>query len=60
MTVKVKKKTERHKEPGTGKTGMDLALAVEHLIDEQYPEMPENDKMKLAMLLAKAGIKGQI
>lgn len=44
----------------TGKTGMDLVHAVKNMIREQYPSMSEQDTMKLAVLLAKSGINGQI
>lgn len=65
MNSRLKKKTgaagqESSVSPHKGKTGMDLAIDVKHMISEQYPAMSEQDMMRLAVLLAKAGIKGQI
>ena len=42
------------------KTGVDVVNAVRDMIASQYPGMNEEDATRLAVMLAKAQIKGEI
>ena len=42
------------------KSGIDVAGAVRDMIAAQYPQMSEDDTMRLAVMLAKAHLKGDI
>jgi len=42
------------------KSGIDVADAVKDMITAQYPAMSENDVTRLAVMLTKAQLKGDI
>ena len=48
---------ELKKEKVSGKTGIDVAEKIKDMIKDQYPGMPESHAMRLAVLLAKEGLK---
>lgn len=42
------------------RSGIDIADAVKDMITQQYPGMDQDDAMRLAVMLTKAQLKGEI
>ncbi len=51
---------KRHEKDAQKKTGADVAMTIKDFIRQEYPQMPETHAMKLAILLTKEQIKGNI